>query len=75
VVAGALADGSLSERDVEDLVDWILRILISYAAVPGHGGRAPDEIRRQLTAWFLPAFEVRVGAHERARSSPGSVRH
>jgi AcrR family transcriptional regulator len=75
LVAGALADGSLSERDVEDLVDWILRILISYAAVPGHGDRAPDEIRRQLTAWFLPAFEVRVGAHERARSSPGSVRH
>ncbi len=62
LVAGAVADGSLSERDVEDLVDWILRILISYAAVPGHGDRSPDEIRRQLTSWFLPAFEVRVGA-------------
>ena len=62
LVAGALAEGSLSEQDVEDLVDWILRILISYAAVPGHGDRHPDEIRRQLTSWFLPAFQVRVGA-------------
>jgi len=61
LVSGALADGSLSDDDVEDLVDWILRILISYAAVPGAGDRGPDEIRRQLTAWFLPALAVRVG--------------
>jgi AcrR family transcriptional regulator len=60
LVGGALADGSLSEQDVDDLVDWILRILISYAAVPGHGDRPPDDIRRQLTSWFLPAFSVRV---------------
>lgn len=65
LVAGALTDGSLSDRDVGDLVDWILRILISYAAVPGAGDRHPDEIRRQLTAWFLPAFEVRVGVQQR----------
>ena len=61
MVAPALADGSLSDRDVEDLVDWILRILISYSAVPGDGGRQA-EIRRQLAAWFLPAFEARVAA-------------
>jgi len=60
LVSGALADGTLSERDVGDLVDWILRILISYAAVPGAGDRDPDEIRRQLTAWFLPALAVRL---------------
>jgi AcrR family transcriptional regulator len=56
LLAPALADGTLSEEDVADLVDWILRILISYAAVPGDGGRTHPEIRRQLTAWFLPAF-------------------
>jgi AcrR family transcriptional regulator len=55
-LAPALADGSLSEEDVADLVDWILRILISFAAVPGDGGRSPEEIRRQLTSWFLPAL-------------------
>jgi AcrR family transcriptional regulator len=66
----ALADGSVSERDMMDLVDWILRILISYAVVPGAGGRRPVEVRRQLAAWFLPAFEVRL----RGMSS-GRVRH
>jgi AcrR family transcriptional regulator len=62
MVAPALADGSLSARDMEDLVDWILRILISYAAVPGDGGRRPADIRRQLAAWFLPAFDAKVAA-------------
>ncbi len=60
LVDAALAAGSLTDGDVEDLVDWILRILISYAAVPGDGGRHPDEIRRQLTTWFLPALEGRL---------------
>jgi AcrR family transcriptional regulator len=56
----ALAAGTLSEDDVSDLVDWILRVLISFAAVPGDGGRGPVEIRRQLTSWFLPAFTILV---------------
>ena len=56
----ALEAGTLSEDDVADLVDWILRILLSFAAVPGDGGRTPQQIRRQLTAWFLPAFAALV---------------
>jgi AcrR family transcriptional regulator len=60
LVASALADGMLSERDLVDLVDWIVRVLISYASVPGDGGRGPAEIRAQLSAWFLPAFEARM---------------
>lgn len=70
LVASSLADGSLSEQDMSDLVDWILRILISYAAVPGAGGRQPDEMRRQLTAWFLPAFADKISSARRT-----SVRH
>jgi AcrR family transcriptional regulator len=69
LVTAALAAGSLTDGDVEDLVDWILRILISYAAVPGDGGRNPDEIRRQLTTWFLPALEGRLVGGGRPRSS------
>jgi AcrR family transcriptional regulator len=57
-----LDGGSVSERDMRDLVDWILRILISYAAVPGSGGRRPVDVRRQLAAWFIPAFENLFGA-------------
>ncbi len=63
ILAPALADGLLSEDDVADLVDWILRILISFTAVPGDGGRSPSEIRRQLRSWFLPAFASLVQDH------------
>ena len=58
------------DQDMSDLVDWILRILISYAAVPGDGGRQPEEIRRQLETWFLPAFAARIGG-----ASHAPVRH
>jgi AcrR family transcriptional regulator len=61
LVAPAVLGGAvLSEEALGDLVDWILRILISYAAVPGDGGRRPEDVRRQLTEWFLPAFDRRV---------------
>jgi AcrR family transcriptional regulator len=59
-----ISDGTVSEQDVTDLVDWIIRILISYAAVPGNGGRQPDEVRRQLATWFLPAFERVFGLQQ-----------
>ncbi len=61
LLESSLADGSISEQEMMDLVDWILRILISFAAVPGNGGRKPEDIRRQLEAWFVPAFEARLG--------------
>jgi AcrR family transcriptional regulator len=70
LLESSISDGSISERDMMDLVDWILRILISYAVVPGAGGRRPAEVRRQLAAWFLPAFEARMGG-----KSTGSMRH
>jgi AcrR family transcriptional regulator len=70
LLESSLADGSISEQEMMDLVDWILRILISFAAVPGNGGRTPEDIRRQLEAWFVPAFEVRLGGTNR-----GVVRH
>jgi TetR/AcrR family transcriptional regulator len=70
LLESSLADGSISDQEMMDLVDWIMRILISFAAVPGNGGRAPDDIRRQLEAWFVPAFEARLGG-----TSRGAVRH
>jgi AcrR family transcriptional regulator len=70
LLESSLADGSISEQEMMDLVDWIMRILISFAAVPGNGGRTPEDIRRQLEAWFVPAFEARLGG-----TSGGVVRH
>jgi AcrR family transcriptional regulator len=66
----SFAGGTVSEQDMTDLVDWIIRILISYSAVPGDGGRQSDEVRRQLAAWFLPAFETLRGGTMRS-----GVRH
>ena len=34
----------------------MLRILISYAALPGPADLEPDDIRRQLRTLFLPAL-------------------
>jgi AcrR family transcriptional regulator len=65
LLASSITDGTVSERDMRDLVDWILRILISYAVVPGSGGRRPAEVRRQLAAWFVPAFAARIGGDAR----------
>jgi AcrR family transcriptional regulator len=51
------APGTSDGQDMADLVDWMLRILISYAVVPGRGGQDLADIRRQLTTMFVPAFE------------------
>jgi hypothetical protein len=65
LLESSLGDGSVPDRDMKDLADWILRILISYAVVPGRGGRRPAEVRRQLAEWFLPAFEARIAGTRR----------
>jgi TetR/AcrR family transcriptional regulator len=53
------ATGSrLSARDTDDLVDWILRLLVSFAAVPGPSGAGPDDVRRQLTTLLVPAVDA-----------------
>ncbi len=56
MLAPAQADGSIPEQTIDDLVDWILRILISYAALPGPADLEPADIRRHLTTLFLPAL-------------------
>ncbi len=54
---GPPPDDPVGEQMLADLIDWMLRILISYAAVPGAAGLDREDIRRQLTTLFLPAFD------------------
>jgi AcrR family transcriptional regulator len=61
LLSHALDSGALSDEEVADLVDWILRVLLSYAAIPGPADLAPPDVRRQLTSWFLPAFQRFLG--------------
>ena len=51
------AGGALAAEECADLVDWILRLLVSYAAVPGHAGMTHDDIRRQLRTLLVPALD------------------
>jgi AcrR family transcriptional regulator len=52
------AGSRLSARDTDDLVDWILRLLVSFAAVPGPSGAGPDDVRRQLATLLVPAVDA-----------------
>jgi AcrR family transcriptional regulator len=70
LLAPAVAEGLLDEAAMGDLVDWILRVLLSFAAVPGDGGRTSADVRRQLATWFLPALERWVAL---SHSSPRSA--
>lgn len=56
MLASAQAGGAVSDEQIDDLVDWMLRILISYAAIPGPGELDTDDMRRHLTSLFLPAL-------------------
>lgn len=58
-------EGAEATRAMADLVDYMLRVLISYAVVPGRGGLDTADIRRQLTTLFLPAFEQMLAGLER----------
>jgi AcrR family transcriptional regulator len=53
----AIAAGTMTERDLDDLVDFMLRVLVSYAAVPGALGLEPEDVQRHLTTCFRPALE------------------
>ena len=57
----ALAAGTMTEQDLDDLVEWMLRVLISYAAVPGADGLSDDDVRRQLALCFRPALAQLLG--------------
>jgi len=48
--------GEPLRQDIDDLGEWILRALISYAMVPSHRARNRDEMRRFLHAMLAPTI-------------------
>ena len=58
--AGLLAE----DLELDSLIEWVLRILMSYLAVPGPPSRTEDDLRRQLRTLLLPA--VHAGGNEGA---------
>jgi AcrR family transcriptional regulator len=52
--AGLLHEG----LELDALIEWVLRILMSYLAVPGPPERSEEDLRRLLRAMLLPAVLV-----------------
>jgi hypothetical protein len=43
------------DLDLEALMEWMLRILMSFLTVPGPPARSEDDLRRLLRELLLPA--------------------
>jgi len=55
----ARREGLLHEGlELDSLMEWVLRILMSYLAVPGPPSRSEDDLRKLLRALLLPAVMV-----------------
>jgi len=46
------------DLELDPLMEWVLRILMSYLAVPGPPARGEDDLRRLLRTMLLPAVLV-----------------
>ena len=52
----ARRQGLLRESlEIDALIEWVLRILMSYLAVPSHRARGEQEMRHLLSSMILPA--------------------
>ncbi|MBW2695511.1 MAG: TetR/AcrR family transcriptional regulator [Deltaproteobacteria bacterium] len=54
---------ALLQRDLQldSLMEWVLRILMSYLAVPGPPSRTEEELRQLLRGMLLPAVLASAG--------------
>ena len=50
-----------ADRDIDDLAEFLLRILMSYAMVPSHRARNRDEMRRFLHGMLDPIIAAVLG--------------
>ena len=48
--------------EIEALIEWVLRILVSYLTVPSHLARSEPELRHLLRVMILPAVLKRSAA-------------
>jgi hypothetical protein len=52
----ARREGLLQQNlELGSLMEWVLRILMSYLAVPGPPARSEDDLRQLLQEMLLPA--------------------
>ena len=49
------------DLEIDVLMEWVLRILMSYLAVPGPAARTEEDLRQLLRGLLLPAVLVARG--------------
>jgi AcrR family transcriptional regulator len=52
------------DLQLDSLIEWVLRILMSYLAVPGPPSRSEEDLRQVLRRMLLPAVLASGGADE-----------
>ena len=52
------------DLQLDALIEWVLRILMSYLAVPGPPSRTEEDLRSVLRGMLLPAVLTSGAAHE-----------
>lgn len=66
----ARREGLLQEDlDLDALIEWVLRILMSFLAVPGPPSRSEDDLRQLFRGLLLPAVLVPRDAESKAEVS------
>jgi AcrR family transcriptional regulator len=65
----ARAEGLLAPSvELDDFIEWVLRILMSFLAVPGPAERDEEALRRLLRTMLLPAILQPAAGDQAARS-------
>jgi len=54
------AQQGVQSADIDELVEWALRIVQSFLTNPGDPVRTPDELREHLRRWLGPAIRERT---------------
>lgn len=63
----------VSDRDVDELAELILRLLHSFLTEPGFRRRSESELRAFLSGWLLPAFAIKSREAAPERQTPVAV--
>lgn len=62
--------GEPNSREIDDLAEWMLRVLISYAMVPSQRARNRDEMRTFLHAMLDPTINAVLGNRPGSKQTP-----
>lgn len=54
----------LGDQDIDDLVEYMLRMLQSFIVDPGHPPRTGQELRNYVSRWLGPVVRAEIARHQ-----------